>query len=108
MGMTTHTTPTHSPFATALVPAEVDEDLARYEAARVRQLQLLDPTERDPVAAAHRESVVRILDEIRIARRRLAAGLYGKCAGCGMAIAVERLELRPWTTTCVDCARRGR
>lgn len=107
--MTTHTTSSKVPLAgITMPPAEIDDDLSRYEAARMRQLAELDPSVQDPVAAAHRESVARILEETRESRRRLAAGLYGKCSGCGGPIAAERLKMRPWTTTCVGCAKRGR
>lgn len=106
--MTKHTVTSHSPLAarSTLPTAEIDEELARYEAARTEQLEQLESTSEDPIAVAHRESVVRILGEIRTARRRLAAGLYGSCVVCGGGIAAERLELRPWTTTCISCARR--
>ena len=33
--------------------------------------------------------------------RRIDAGTYGTCAGCGATIPEERLELRPFTATCV-------
>lgn len=37
------------------------------------------------------------------ALRRLDAGTYGDCVGCGEAISVERLELLPFTQYCVEC-----
>ena len=64
-------------------------------------------TNADLVAAAHRESVLRILEEIRAAQERLATGRFGRCESCGTAIPLERLELRPWTTLCVGCAPRS-
>ena len=36
---------------------------------------------------------------------RIAAGTYGTCERCGVAIPPERLEAVPTTRTCVDCAR---
>lgn len=109
--MTTHTESSNNlPGRTAVgrSPAEVDDDLARYEAIRVQQLEELDPTAQDPVAVAHRESVIRILGEIRTARSRLAAGQFGLCARCGLTIAAARLEARPWTTHCIGCAEHLR
>ena len=36
--------------------------------------------------------------------KRIAAGEYGYCVGCGEQIAPARLVLIPTTETCVDCA----
>lgn len=33
-------------------------------------------------------------------------GRYGVCERCGSDIGAERLEARPSSTTCIDCARR--
>ena len=72
--------------------------------SRQRQLEDLPSSHDDPVAAAHRDGLERILAEIRAAQERLDAGRFGICQGCGAAIPVERLELRPWTPICVPCA----
>ncbi len=37
---------------------------------------------------------------------RLAGGTYGICDDCDAEIAEERLEILPFATRCVDCARR--
>jgi len=81
---------------------------ALHEAAATRQRQLddLPPPHVDPVAGAHRDGLERILREIRSAQERLDTGRFGTCQGCGEAIPVERLELRPWTSLCVPCAAR--
>jgi len=42
--------------------------------------------------------------QIRTAVRRLRAGTYGTCEGCGGPIPVARLEVLPTTTLCVRCA----
>jgi DnaK suppressor protein len=34
---------------------------------------------------------------------RLRQGRYGQCQGCGEAIDIERLELRPYTRFCIVC-----
>lgn len=39
---------------------------------------------------------------------RLADGTFGRCETCGRAIPMERLTVRPSTTTCVACAAGGR
>ena len=46
------------------------------------------------------------LREVKSALQRLEAGTYGTCSVCGKAIPVERLEAVPWTTLCIDDARR--
>ena len=43
-------------------------------------------------------------DEIRAALERLDGGSYGVCAVCGQAIALGRLDARPWTPYCIDHA----
>lgn len=44
---------------------------------------------------------VQQLDE---ALARMDEGAYGQCAKCGDPIQPERLEVRPLSVTCVDCA----
>jgi DnaK suppressor protein len=46
---------------------------------------------------------VQQLDE---ALARMEDGSYGVCASCGNPIQPERLEIRPLSVTCVDCASR--
>lgn len=46
-----------------------------------------------------REQLARALD-------RLELGRYGFCEDCGDAIAAERMEFAPETTTCVSCQGR--
>lgn len=99
--MTTHSV---SPLREA--DTNLADHLERFELARQQQLDALPTTSLDVVAAAHRGSVVRILDEVRAARRRLAEGTYGFCVSCAGPIAAGRLELRPWATTCTRCAER--
>ena len=59
--------------------------------------------ERAQVAALVRDGGV-VLAEIDEALARLAAGTYGTCVRCDRTIALARLEARPATPTCVDCA----
>lgn len=50
------------------------------------------------------------LDLLRKAERALEqidAGTYGTCESCGQAIPVERLEVLPYSTLCVECAGRA-
>lgn len=79
--------------------------LTRLERAREHQLAAL-PETTDPVAAAHRASVERILEDIRVARRQLDANAYGTCTTCGGRIDEERLARHLWATKCTACADR--
>ena len=46
------------------------------------------------------------LRDVEAALLRLEAGEYGTCSVCGKTIPVERLEAIPWTTLCIDDARK--
>jgi DnaK suppressor protein len=48
----------------------------------------------------------RLLTQIDDALRRMDAGTYGRCESCGEYIEVERLEVLPYATMCMDCKRR--
>ncbi|MFP5308426.1 MAG: TraR/DksA family transcriptional regulator [Actinomycetes bacterium] len=58
-----------------------------------------------------------LLGQIEAARTRvhqidraldqMEAGTYGTCDTCGAAIQDARLEVRPLSITCVDCASKG-
>lgn len=115
--MTTNTMPTNAMPTNALPtntdaaaqphpPHDLSASLAEIEAARTRQLESLPSSKVDPVSAAYRASLERILDDVRTARERLAGGLYGVCARCGSTIPADRLELRLWASTCTGCDRR--
>jgi RNA polymerase-binding protein DksA len=54
------------------------------------------------------ENAEQVLGEIEAALQRIENGTYGTCANCGKPIPEERLEARPWTTLCIDCARKTR
>lgn len=58
-------------------PSGVDEHLAQLEMARQAQLDALPLATHDLVAAAHRGTVARILEQVRVARRRVSDGQYG-------------------------------
>ena len=44
-----------------------------------------------------------IMDEIDHALHKFDAGTYGRCDECGKEIPIERLEVRPQATLCVEC-----
>lgn len=43
------------------------------------------------------------LEELQLARRRIADGTYGRCERCRTAIPLERLAALPTARTCVQC-----
>jgi RNA polymerase-binding protein DksA len=45
-----------------------------------------------------------LLSKVDHALTRIDTGEYGICENCGKAIPVERLDVLPYTTLCVDCA----
>ena len=55
-------------------------------------LERLNASERDEIA------------QIRAALVRIREGTYGECAQCGDPIAPKRLEVLPYTNTCIECA----
>ena len=69
-------------------------------------MHALTAAQGDPVAPAQREALERTLGEIAAAQHRLKAGRFGICTGCTAPIRFERLEARPWSATCIDCANR--
>jgi RNA polymerase-binding protein DksA len=73
--------------------------------------------EHDPEGATiafERQQVIALLDQARQTAARLERALarldrggYGTCEDCGAPIGEERLEARPASTTCIQCARTG-
>lgn len=45
-----------------------------------------------------------ILMDVERALAKVDEGTYGICDRCGKLIPEERLEARPWSVLCVDCA----
>lgn len=52
------------------------------------------------------EDAVRQLRAVDEALARIDDGTYGKCEACGREIPEERLDAVPWTTLCIDDARK--
>jgi DnaK suppressor protein len=55
-------------------------------------------------AVSAEEKLQTMLAEVKRAQEKLAEGTYGRCDECGVEIARERLEARPWATRCVSHA----
>ena len=65
--------------------------------------ELMSSSADNHLADTASETYEREFDE---ALARLDAGTYGTCSVCGKEIPVERLEAVPWTTLCIDDARK--
>jgi DnaK suppressor protein len=94
------------PTSDALLTIRFERELQEAAATKQQQLDGLLRAETDEVTRAQREALNQVLLEISAARQRLAEGTFGSCTGCALSIPVERLEIRPWSATCVSCARR--
>lgn len=46
-----------------------------------------------------------LLEQIRLARERVADGTFGRCTRCQGEISSERLNALPYISLCVNCAR---
>lgn len=53
------------------------------------------------------QNSVDLLRKAERALEQIDAGTYGTCESCGQAIPVERLEVLPYSTLCVECAARA-
>jgi len=49
----------------------------------------------------------RELAQIEHALQRIAAGVYGRCEFCGGRISATRLNVLPYTNSCIDCQREN-
>ena len=52
------------------------------------------------------QNTLDLLGKVNRALERVEAGTYGICESCGNAIPVERLDVLPYSTLCVECASR--
>lgn len=55
-------------------------------------------------AVSAQGELLAMLAEVRHARERMVEGSYGTCEVCGAAIPEGRLEVRPWSSRCIDHA----
>ncbi|GAA4687076.1 TraR/DksA family transcriptional regulator [Nocardioides nanhaiensis] len=91
------------------VRARIRADLDEASAHRRRQLDALltdgpgAGVDVDPVASAQRATVRHLLQQVLAAQAHLDDDDFGRCSVCQGPIPVARLEVRPWTTTCVAC-----
>jgi DnaK suppressor protein len=95
--------PAFEPFRT-LLEAQRADCVRRHELARAETVTAVP----DAVAMSRTAGLRRTIEEIDAALDRIAAGTYGACVHCGVAIPTERLELRPYAIGCVSCQQRAR
>ena len=80
----------------ALKTVELDQ-------SAVGRLSRMDSLQSQGIAKGLREREMIGLALIQEALRRLDAGTYGVCTGCGDEVAFERLLVFPESPTCVSC-----
>lgn len=100
--------------------AELLRQLARLERSMLLTSEAARPVELDQTAVGRLSRIdslqnqgltknLREREQVRLARlvealRRLEAGEYGRCTGCGGQIGYERLSVFPDAPTCIGCA----
>jgi DnaK suppressor protein len=47
------------------------------------------------------------LRKVEAALERIAAGEFGVCAVCGVAIGLKRLQALPWANSCIECQKQS-
>ena len=53
------------------------------------------------------QNTLDLLGKVEQALERVDQGGYGICESCGSSIPVERLDVLPYTSFCVDCSRKN-
>jgi DnaK suppressor protein len=53
------------------------------------------------------QNTLELLGKVEHALSRMDSGGYGICERCGKAIPMERLDVLPYSTLCVDCASKA-
>ena len=92
--------------------AELEDRLSRIEGdlsetpdadSSERAVQLEDDESLEAQAAVISDEIA----SIRRALERIEDGSYGECVRCGNEIAPGRLEARPESALCIECANAG-
>jgi RNA polymerase-binding protein DksA len=53
------------------------------------------------------QNTVDLLGKVERALDNIDKGVYGICESCGKPIPMARLDVLPYVTLCVDCARKS-
>ncbi len=88
-----------------LEDAKRKDDRPKMDSA-VGRLTFMDEMQQYEMAKHGRRNLESQLGRVRSALARVKDGTYGKCAGCGLDIPPERLEVMPESTHCVKCHGR--
>jgi len=99
---------------------QITDDLRAQKATLSKRVDLIHDHARDPLNADSSEQAAELgnvdvvsalesdavteIAEIDAALQRIENGVYGTCITCGDNINSARLEARPASTECVDCA----
>jgi len=54
------------------------------------------------------QNTIDLLRKVDHALDRVKNGVYGSCESCGKSIPIERLDVLPYATLCVECAAKLR
>jgi DnaK suppressor protein len=88
----------------------VEADHASKEISEESRDRFADPTDQAAVELDRsrllrfRDRERKLIRKIEIALLRIEEGSYGSCDSCGAQIETQRLEARPMTELCIDCA----
>lgn len=83
------------PYSEKVQPiAGIDDNFADSAAATAERSEILALIENARARLAEADAAIALMD----------AGRYGTCINCGTDIPEARLEARPMSTRCVDCA----
>lgn len=87
-----------------------EADQASRDISEESRDRFADPTDQAAVEL-DRSRLLRLKDrerklirKIELALQRMDEGTYGSCEACGAQIEAQRLEARPMTELCIDCA----
>jgi DnaK suppressor protein len=81
-------------------------EAVELDQTRLGRLSRMDALQQQSMARAEQQRRERALFRIESALRRIEAGEYGDCTGCGEPIAEARLRLDPAAALCIACAQR--
>ena len=92
---------------TDLAPFRVLLEAQRADCVDQRALALAETITSvpDQVALSRAGTLLRTIEEIDAALERMDTGTFGRCVHCGSAIPLERLEFRPFASSCVSCSQ---
>lgn len=88
------------------VLAECDRLMRHMREQDVNIPDLADQASREELFTADvltRGRAQQLIGKINTALERLTSDQYGDCENCGAEISIQRLEIQPTATRCIDC-----